>query len=151
MKFVASVTPGWTDDNFTANSVTLNLGATKATDLESVKVYTSANDDFVSNGQRSATLVGTASAITDNVVTVKFTDGVTFKENQRFYVTANIKSDATVGNKFDVAITGLTYNTDKRPLSPRATPKAKVSSIRYRAHPSSPMISVHTTGAFLPW
>ena len=57
MKFVASVTPGWTDDNFTANSVTLNLGATKATDLESVKVYTSANDDFVSNGQRSATLV----------------------------------------------------------------------------------------------
>lgn len=151
MKFVASVTPGWTDDNFTANSVTLNLGATKATDLESVKVYTSANDDFVSNGQRSATLVGTASAITDNVVTVKFTDGVTFKENQRFYVTADIKSDATVGNKFDVAITGLTYNTDKRPLSPRATPKAKVSSIRYRAHPSSPMTSVHTTGAFLPW
>ena len=110
MKFVASVTPGWTDDNFTANSVTLNLGATKATDLESVKVYTSANDDFVSNGQRSATLVGTASAITDNVVTVKFTDGVTFKENQRFYVTADIKSDATVGNKFDVAITGFTYN-----------------------------------------
>lgn len=113
MKFVASVTPGWTDDNFTANSVTLNLGATKVTDLESVKVYTSANDDFVSNGQRSATLVGTASAITDNVVTVKFTDGVTFKENQRFYVTADIKSDAKVGNKFDVAITGLTYNTDK--------------------------------------
>lgn len=110
MKFVASVTPGWTDDNFTANSVTLNLGATKATDLESVKVYTSANDDFVSNGQRSATLVGTASAITDNVVTVKFTDGVTFKENQRFYVTADIKSDATVGNKFDVALTGFTYN-----------------------------------------
>lgn len=138
MKFVASVTPGWTDDNFTANSVTLNLGATKATDLESVKVYTSANDDFVSNGQRSATLVGTASAITDNVVTVNFTDGVTFKENQRFYVTADIKSDATVGNKFDVAITGLTYNTDKTATITSGNPEGPGVIYKVQSAPFQP-------------
>lgn len=138
MKFVASVTPGWTNDNFTANSVTLNLGATKATDLESVKVYTSANDDFVSNGQRSATLVGTASAITDNVVTVKFTDGVTFKENQRFYVTADIKSDATVGNKFDVAITGLTYNTDKTATITSGNPEGQGVIYKVQSAPFQP-------------
>ena len=138
MKFVASVTPGWTDDNFTANSVTLNLGATKATDLESVKVYTSANDDFVSNGQRSATLVGTASAITDNVVTVNFTDGVTFKENQRFYVTADIKSDAKVGNKFDVAITGLTYNTDKTASITSGNPEGQGVIYKVQSAPFQP-------------
>lgn len=138
MKFVASVTPGWTDDNFTANSVTLNLGATKASDLESVKVYTSANDDFVSNGQRSATLVGTASAITDNVVTVKFTDGVTFKENQRFYVTADIKSDAKVGNKFDVAITGLTYNTDKTATITSGNPEGQGVIYKVQSAPFQP-------------
>lgn len=138
MKFVASVTPGWTDDNFTANSVTLNLGATKASDLESVKVYTSANDDFVSNGQRSATLVGTASAITDNVVTVNFTDGVTFKENQRFYVTADIKSDATVGNKFDVAITGLTYNTDKTATITSGNPEGQGVIYKVQSAPFQP-------------
>lgn len=138
MKFVASVTPGWTDDNFTANSVTLNLGATKATDLESVKVYTSANDDFVSNGQRSATLVGTASAITDNVVTVNFTDGVTFKENQRFYVTADIKSDATVGNKFDVAVTGLTYNTDKTATITSGNPEGQGVIYKVQSAPFQP-------------
>lgn len=138
MKFVASVTPGWTDDNFTANSVTLNLGATKATDLESVKVYTSANDDFVSNGQRNATLVGTASAITDNVVTVKFTDGVTFKENQRFYVTADIKSDAKVGNKFDVAITGLTYNTDKTATITSGNPEGQGVIYKVQSAPFQP-------------
>lgn len=138
MKFVASVTPGWTDDNFTANSVTLNLGATKATDLESVKVYTSANDDFVSSGQRSATLVGTASAITDNVVTVNFTDGVTFKENQRFYVTADIKSDAKVGNKFDVAITGLTYNTDKTATITSGNPEGQGVIYKVQSAPFQP-------------
>lgn len=138
MKFVASVTPGWTDDNFTANSVTLNLGATKATDLESVKVYTSANDDFVSNGQRSATLVGTASAITDNVVTVNFTNGVTFKENQRFYVTADIKSDAKVGNKFDVAITGLTYNTDKTATITSGNPEGQGVIYKVQSAPFQP-------------
>lgn len=138
MKFVASVTPGWTDDNFTANSVTLNLGATKATDLESVKVYTSANDDFVSTGQRSATLVGTASAITDNVVTVNFTEGVTFKENQRFYVTADIKSDATVGNKFDVAITGLTYNTDKTATITSGNPEGQGVIYKVQSAPFQP-------------
>lgn len=138
MKFVASVTPGWTDDNFTANSVTLNLGATKATDLESVKVYTSANDDFVSNGQRSATLVGTASAITDNVVTVKFTDGVTFKENQRFYVTADIKSDATVGNKFDVAITNFTYNIDKTATITSGNPEGQGVIYKVQSAPFQP-------------
>lgn len=138
MKFVASVTPGWTDDNFTANSVTLNLGATKATDLESVKVYTSAYDDFVSNGQRSATLVGTASAITDNVVTVNFTDGVTFKENQRFYVTADIKSDAKVGNKFDVAITGLTYNTDKTATITSGNPEGQGVIYKVQSAPFQP-------------
>lgn len=138
MKFVASVTPGWTDDNFTANSVTLNLGATKATDLESVKVYTSANDDFVSNGQRSATLVGTASAITDNVVTANFTDGVTFKENQRFYVTADIKSDAKVGNKFDVAITGLTYNTDKTATITSGNPEGQGVIYKVQSAPFQP-------------
>ena len=138
MKFVASVTPGWTNDNFTANSVTLNLGATKASDLESVKVYTSANDDFVSNGQRSATLVGTASAITDNVVTFKFTDGVTFKENQRFYVTADIKSDATVGNKFDVAITGLTYNTDKTATITSGNPEGQGVIYKVQSAPFQP-------------
>jgi sialidase-1 len=138
MKFVASVTPGWTDDNFTANSVTLNLGATKASDLESVKVYTSANDDFVSNEKRSATLVGTASAITDNVVTVNFTDGVTFKENQRFYVTADIKSDATVGNKFDVAITGLTYNTDKTATITSGNPEGQGVIYKVQSAPFQP-------------
>lgn len=138
MKFVASVTPGWTDDNFTANSVTLNLGATKASDLESVKVYTSANDDFVSNGQRSATLVGTASAITDNVVTVNFTDGVTFKENQRFYVTADIKSDATVGNKFDVAITNFTYNTDKTATITSGNPEGQGVIYKVQSAPFQP-------------
>lgn len=138
MKFVASVTPGWTDDNFTANSVTLNLGATKATDLESVKVYTSANDDFVSTGQRSATLVGTASAITDNVVTVNFTDGVTFKENQRFYVTADIKSDATVGNKFDVAITNFTYNNDQSATLTSANPEGQGVIYKVQSAPFQP-------------
>lgn len=138
MKFVANVTPGWTDDNFTANSVTLNLGATKATDLESVKVYTSANDDFVSNGQRNATLVGTASAITDNVVTVNFTDNVTFKENQRFYVTADIKSDATVGNKFDVAITNFTYNNDQSATLTSANPEGQGVIYKVQSAPFQP-------------
>lgn len=138
MKFVANVTPGWTDDNFTANSVTLNLGATKATDLESVKVYTSANDDFVSNGQRSATLVGTASAITDNVVTVNFKDGVTFSENQRFYVTADIKSDATVGNKFDVAITNFTYNNDQSATLTSANPEGQGVIYKVQSAPFQP-------------
>ena len=138
MKFVASVTAGWTDDTFTANSVTLDLGATKATDLENVKVYTSANDDFVSKDQRSATLVGTADAISANAVTVNFTDGVTFRENQRFYVTADIKSDAAVGDKFDVALTGFTYNTDKTATITSGNPEGQGVIYKVQSAPFQP-------------
>lgn len=142
MKFVASVTPGWTDETFTANSITLDLGATQATDLEKVKVYTSTNDDFVSNGQRSATLVGTASSITDNTVKVYLADGLTegvsFKENQRFYVTADIKADAAVGHKFDVALTGFTYNTDQTATITTGNPEGQGVIYKVQSAPYQP-------------
>lgn len=138
MKFVASVTPGWTDDNFTANSVTLNLGATKATDLENIQVFTSKNDDFIINGKRNATLVGKTETVTSNTVKVDFTAGVPVTATTTFYVTADIKSDAKVGNKFDVAITGLTYNTDKTATITSGNPEGQGVIYKVQSAPFQP-------------
>lgn len=138
IKFVANATIGWTSDAFTANSVTLDLGATNAADLENIQVFTSKNDDFIINGKRNATLVGKTETVTSNTVKVDFTAGVPVTATTTFYVTADIKSDATVGNKFDVAITGLTYNTDKTATITSGTPEGQGVIYKVQSAPFQP-------------
>lgn len=138
IKFVANATIGWTSDAFTANSVTLNLGATNAADLENIQVFTSKNDDFIINGQRNATLVGKTETVTSNTVKVDFTAGVPVTATTTFYVTADIKSDAKVGNKFDVAITGLTYNTDKTATITSGNPEGQGVIYKVQSAPFQP-------------
>ncbi len=138
IKFVANATIGWTSDAFTANSVTLDLGATNAADLENIQVFTSKNDDFIINGQRNATLVGKIETVTSNTVKVDFTAGVPVTATTTFYVTADIKSDAKVGNKFDVAITGLTYNTDKTATITSGNPEGQGVIYKVQSAPFQP-------------
>ena len=138
IKFVANATIGWTSDAFTANSVTLDLGATNAADLENIQVFTSKNDDFIINGQRNATLVGKTETVTSNTVKVDFTEGVPVTATTTFYVTADIKSDAKVGNKFDVAITGLTYNTDKTATITSGNPEGQGVIYKVQSAPFQP-------------
>lgn len=138
IKFVANATIGWTSDVFTANSVTLDLGATNAADLENIQVFTSKNDDFIINGQRNATLVGKTETVTSNTVKVDFTAGVPVTATTTFYVTADIKSDAKVGNKFDVAITGLTYNTDKTATITSGNPEGQGVIYKVQSAPFQP-------------
>lgn len=100
-----------------ANSLTLDFGSTTTnpSDLENIKVFTSMNDDFISYDKRKATLVGELAAVTGTTATVPFTNGeLTLPTgNTLFYVTADVKASATVGNKVDAAIKSLTYNTDQ--------------------------------------
>lgn len=138
IKFVANTTIGWTSDAFTANSVTLDLGATNAADLENIQVFTSKNDDFIINGKRNATLVGKTETVTSNTVKVDFTAGVPVTATTTFYVTADIKSDAKVGNKFDVAITGLTYNTDKTATITSGNPEGQGVIYKVQSAPFQP-------------
>lgn len=138
IKFVANATIGWTSDAFTANSVTLDLGATNAADLENIQVFTSKNDDFIINGQRNATLVGKTETVTSNTVKVDFTAGVPVTATTTFYVTADIKSDAKVGNKFDVAVTGLTYNTDKTATITPGNPEGQGVIYKVQSAPFQP-------------
>lgn len=138
IKFVANATIGWTSDAFTANSVTLDLGATNAADLENIQVFTSKNDDFIINGQRNATLVGKTETVTSNTIKVDFTAGVPVTATTTFYVTADIKSDATVGNKFDVAVTGLTYNTDKTATITSGNPEGQGVIYKVQSAPFQP-------------
>lgn len=138
IKFVANATIGWTSDAFTANSVTLDLGATNAADLENIQVFTSKNDDFIINGKRNATLVGKTETVTSNTVKVYFTAGVPVTATTTFYVTADIKSDAKVGNKFDVAITGLTYNTDKTATITSGNPEGQGVIYKVQSAPFQP-------------
>lgn len=138
IKFVANATIGWTSDAFTANSVTLDLGATNAADLENIQVFTSKNDDFIINGKRNATLVGKTGTVMSNTVKVDFTAGVPVTATTTFYVTADIKSDATVGNKFDVAITGLTYNTDKTATITSGNPEGQGVIYKVQSAPFQP-------------
>lgn len=138
IKFVANATIGWTSDAFTANSVTLDLGATNAADLENIQVFTSKNDDFIINGKRNATLVGKTGTVTSNTVKVDFTAGVPVTATTTFYVTADIKSDAKVGNKFDVAITGLTYNTDKTATITSGNPEGQGVIYKVQSAPFQP-------------
>ncbi len=138
IKFVANATIGWTSDAFTANSVTLDLGATNAADLENIQVFTSKNDDFIINGKRNATLVGKTETVTSNTVKVDFTAGVPVTATTTFYVTADIKSDATVGNKFDVAVTGLTYNTDKTATITSGNPEGQGVIYKVQSAPFQP-------------
>lgn len=138
IKFVANATIGWTSDAFTANSVTLDLGATNAADLENIQVFTSKNDDFIINGKRNATLVGKTETVTSNTVKVDFTAGVPVTATTTFYVTADIKSDATVGNRFDVAITGLTYNTDKTATITSGNPEGQGVIYKVQSAPFQP-------------
>lgn len=138
IKFVANATLGWTSDAFTANSVTLDLGATNAADLENIQVFTSKNDDFIINGQRNATLVGKTETITSNTVKVDFTAGVPVTATTTFYVTADIKSDATVGNKFDVAITNFTYNNDQSATLTSANPEGQGVIYKVQSAPFQP-------------
>lgn len=138
IKFVANATIGWTSDAFTANSVTLDLGATNAADLENIQVFTSKNDDFIINGQRNATLVGKTETVTSNTVKVDFTAGVPVTATTTFYVTADIKSDAKVGNKFDVAVTGLTYNTDQTATITSGNPEGQGVIYKVQSAPFQP-------------
>lgn len=138
IKFVANATIGWTSDAFTANSVTLDLGATNAADLENIQVFTSKNDDFIINGQRNATLVGKTETVTSNTVKVDFTAGVPVTATTTFYVTADIKSDATVGNKFDVAITGFTYNNDQTATITSGNPEGQGVIYKVQSAPFQP-------------
>lgn len=138
IKFVANATIGWTSDAFTANSVTLDLGATNAADLENIQVFTSKNDDFIINGKRNATLVGKTETVTSNTVKVDFTAGVPVTATTTFYVTADIKSDATVGNKFDVAITGFTYNNDQTATITSGNPEGQGVIYKVQSAPFQP-------------
>ena len=136
--FNANVTKGWTDATFTANSVTLDLGATNAADVENIKVYTSDNADFISNGQRSATLVGEVASVTANEVKVDFTTPVEFTATTRFYVTGDIKADAAVGNKFDVSIKSFVYDTDKTATLTNADPEGAAVVYKVQSAPYQP-------------
>lgn len=138
IKFVANATIGWTSDAFTANSVTLDLGATNAADLENIQVFTSKNDDFIINGKRNATLVGKTETVTSNTVKVDFTAGVPVTATTTFYVTADIKSDATVGNKFDVALTGFTYNNNQTATITSGNPEGQGVIYKVQSAPFQP-------------
>jgi len=86
-----------------------------AADLENVKLYLSANEDFISNGQRDATLIGTTSDFEDNTATITVDEGLAMSVGtSTFYVTADIKNTATVGNAVDATLNKITYNTDEK-------------------------------------
>ena len=86
----------------------LNLGATTPASLQNIQVYTSENADFVSNGNRKATLVGKAATVTGNEVEVTFDNSVEMPSGDtRFYVTADITDKAVVGDSVDVSLTAF--------------------------------------------
>lgn len=93
--------------------VKLNLGATNVKDLKNIKLFTSENYDFVTAGERKATLVGTLEATTANEVTIPVNDNVEMAPGTNiFYVTADITDDAKVGDEVDASVLSINYGTD---------------------------------------
>ena len=115
LKFATEV-EGFTG-NVAVNGVTIDFGSATtnaAADIETIKLYASENDDFVSSGNRKATLVGTCTAISGTTATITPTSTLTLTTGTNtFYVTADIKDDATVGDSIDAAIQSITYNDDQ--------------------------------------
>lgn len=90
-------------------NVKLNLNATDFNDLQNIKVYKSNNANFVSNGKRDAVVVGELATPTANEVTIPFNSdyNVPFG-GSLYYVTADIKESAAVGNEVDVEVASIT-------------------------------------------
>ena len=90
-------------------NVKLNLNATDFNDLQNIKVYKSNNANFVSNGKRDAVVVGELATPTANEVTIPFNSdyNVPFG-GSLYYVTADIKEGAAVGNEVDVEVASIT-------------------------------------------
>lgn len=96
--------------NVVGKSLKLNLGATNVAGLENIKVFTSKNANFVSNGQRDATLIGQVATVSGNEVEVAFDNALEMPSGTtRFYVTADITDKAVVGDSVDAALVSFTY------------------------------------------
>lgn len=100
--------------NVVGKSLKLNLGATNVAGLENIKVFTSKNANFVSNGQRDATLIGQLATVSGNEVEVAFDNALEMPSGTtRFYVTADITDKAVVGDSVDAALVSFTYGDNK--------------------------------------
>lgn len=132
-------------------NVKLNLNATDFNDLQNIKVYKSNNANFVSNGKRDAVVVGELATPTANEVTIPFNSdyNVPFG-GSLYYVTADIKESAAVGNEVDVEVASIT-NEDNTLTVKMATPKALPASTRCRAYPSCPTTLAQPFGVSPQW
>lgn len=93
--------------------VKLNLGATNVKDLKNIKLFVSENYDFITAGERKATLVGTLVAPTTNEVTIPVEKNVDMNPGYSiFYVTADIADDAKINDVVDASLLSFSYGSD---------------------------------------
>ena len=103
----------------TINSITIDFGndASKAqADLQNVKVFTSTNSNFVGDARNEAVLVGETAAISGQSVTVNLTKTppvVAAGGSVTFYITADVKATATVGNSINAVLKSIVFNTNQ--------------------------------------
>ena len=100
-----------------ANSITIDFGddAAKAeADLHNLKVFTTKNTNFVGEARKVATLVGQTATISGRTVTVAFANGLDLPAgNTIFYITADVKKTATVGDSINTVLKNIVYNTNQ--------------------------------------
>ena len=139
LKATASV--GGFSGTVKANSITIDFGATAAkaaADLENVKVFTSTNTNFVGESRKDAKEVGVAAAVEGQAVTVNFADGLELPTGTTtFYITADIKTTATVGDSIDAVLKNIVYNTDKT-LDVNANPEGQAQIFSVESMPYKP-------------
>ena len=139
LKATASV--GGFSGTVKANSITIDFGATAAeaaADLENIKVFTSTNSNFVGEARKDAKEVGTAAAVEGQSVTVNFADGLELPTGTTtFYVTADIKTTATVGDSIDAVLKNIVYNDDKT-LNVDVNPEGQAQIFSVESMPYKP-------------
>ena len=115
LKATASI--GGFSGSVKANSLTIDFGSDAPeaqADLEKVKVFTSNNSNFVGVSREDAVLVGETATVSGQTVTVNFTDGLDLPSGiTTFYITADVKATATVGDSINAVLKNLVYNTDQ--------------------------------------
>lgn len=93
--------------------LTLDLGATRVNDLKNIKLFTSENYDFITAGERKATLVGTLASPTANEVTIPVDKLVEMAPGKSiFYVTADIADEAEINDLVDASVKSISYGPD---------------------------------------
>ncbi len=104
------------DVNLTSLTVDFGTNTSKAaSDLANIKVYQLNSTDFVcAEASRDATLLGTLAAVSGTTATVTFDSPLACASGAtKLVVTADISSDATVGDSIDATLASLAYSTDK--------------------------------------